>query len=286
MTVHDADQLRQAVKDHYGQAAEAAAAATQATCCAPAASSCCGPVEASTAFGMSLYDVSDRDSLPTAALLASLGCGNPTALAQLEPGQVVLDLGSGGGIDVILSARRVAPGGMAYGLDMTPQMHELALSNKAEAGVDNAEFLLGTMEDIPLPDASVDVIISNCVVNLASDKTVVLAEAARVLRAGGRLAISDIVLTRPLPEPLMDLVNRWTGCIAGALVNDDLRVKLGAAGFTDIEIETTRVYDRPAMVELTGSLDPDTIPRGLDVEETLDALDGVITSAFVRARKS
>lgn len=285
MTIHDADQVRQAVKDHYGQAAEAAATATRATCCGPTASACCEPVASSTAFGMALYDVSDRESLPPAALLASLGCGNPTALAQLQPGQVVLDLGSGGGIDVLLSARRVAPGGKAYGIDMTPQMHELALRNKAESGVDNAEFLLGTMEDIPLPDASVDVVISNCVVNLAADKSVVLAEAARVLRPGGRLAISDIVLTRPLPEPLMGLVSLWTGCVAGALVADDLTLKLSAAGFTDIEIEPTRVYDRPALIELTGSVDPDTIPAALDVEATLDALDGVITSAFIRARK-
>lgn len=285
MIVRDADQVRQAVKDHYGQAAEAAAAAGRASCCGPSDASCCGPVEAPTAFGRALYDPSDQDALPDAALLASLGCGNPTALAQLQPGEVVLDLGSGGGIDVLLSARRVAPGGMAYGLDMTPQMHELARRNQADAGVANAEFLLGTMEDIPLPDASVDVIISNCVVNLAADKRRVLSQAARVLRHGGRLAISDIVLTRSLPAPLQELVGLWTGCVAGALVVDDLRGALTDARFVDVAIEPTRVFDRRELADLAGGLDPATVPAGLDVQDVLDILDGVITSCFIRARK-
>ena len=285
-----AEQLRASVREHYGAAATAAAQAGAASCCGPAAS-CCGPTDVvladpeTSSFGAALYDVTERDALPEAALLASLGCGNPTALAELHPGEVVLDLGSGGGIDVLLSARRVGPTGRAYGVDMTPQMHELALRNRDEAGVTNAEFLLGTIEDVPLPDVSVDVVISNCVVNLSADKPAVLREAFRVLRPGGRLAISDIVLQRPLPDWAQGLVALWTGCVAGALPVDTLREQLATTGFTDVDIEVTRVFDRPALAELAGTLDPALLPEGMDVDTALAELDGAITSSFVRARR-
>jgi len=218
-------------------------------------------------------------------VLASLGCGNPTALADLQPGQVVLDLGSGGGIDVLLSARRVGPTGKAYGLDMTVEMHELALRNQAEAGVTNAEFLLGTMEDIPLPDASVDVIISNCVVNLAADKRAVFAEALRVLRPGGRLAISDIVVRRALPPQVAQLMGLWTGCIAGALPEAVCRAQLAEAGFQDVDIEPTMVYRRAELEQMAAQMEPSLVPEGLDTQATIDALDGAVMSAFIRARK-
>lgn len=287
--LREAERLRDSVREHYGAAATAAAQGAASSCCGPA-SSCCGPTDVTlgdpvtSAFGAALYDVSDRDTLPEAALLASLGCGNPTALAELHPGEVVLDLGSGGGIDVLLSARRVGPTGRAYGVDMTPQMHELALRNRDAAGVTNAEFLLGTIEDVPLPDGTVDVVISNCVVNLSADKPAVLREAFRVLRPGGRLAISDIVLARPLPGWAEGLVALWTGCVAGALPADTLRRQLADAGFTDVDLEVTRVYDRAELADLAGSLDPSDLPAGLDLDAALAELDGVITSSFVRAR--
>lgn len=207
MTLNDADELRAVVREHYGRAAREAANASH----------CGDPGAMTDPLGRSAYGVGDQELLPEAALVASLGCGNPTVRAELRPGEVVLDLGSGGGIDVLLSARRVAPTGKAYGLDMTPEMHELAQQNQIDAAVTNAEFLLGTMENIPLPDASVDVIISNCVLNLAADKGTVFKEAIRALRPGGRLAISDIVLSRPLPRRLTKVIGLWTGCIAGAL---------------------------------------------------------------------
>ena len=282
----DADQIRAAVREHYGQAATAAAMSCCGSAPSQAAGSCCADSAAqATPFGASLYDSSQVGELPAGALAASLGCGNPTALAELRPGQTVLDLGSGGGIDVLLSARRVAPGGLAYGLDMTPEMHELALRNKAEAGVTNAEFLFGTIEEIPLPDASVDVIISNCVVNLSGDKPAVLREAFRVLRPGGRLAISDIVLTRPLPAPLAGLVGLWTGCVAGALVVDDLRAQLTAAGFAEVDIQPVRVLGRGDLVDLAAQLETATIPDDMDVSATLNQLEGVITSSFIRGVK-
>jgi SAM-dependent methyltransferase len=253
---------------------------------ATAATSCCGPgAEALDPFGQSQYDDADRAQVPAEALAASLGCGNPTLLADLRPGDVVLDLGSGGGIDVLLSARRVAPGGTAYGLDMTEEMLALANANKARAGVENVEFLLGSIEDIPLPDDSVDVIISNCVVNLSADKGQVFREAVRVLRPGGRFAISDMVLSRPLDPELTRITGLWTGCIAGALTQDACVEAMLAAGFEDVEIEPTTVFGRAELESLVADLDPSEIPPGLDVEATIADLDGVIRSAFIRARK-
>jgi SAM-dependent methyltransferase len=271
MAIQDADDLRAAVRERYGEAATAAASGTAAT--------------DGASFGAPLYEAEELAVLPQAAVAASLGCGNPTALAELRPGMTVLDLGSGGGIDVLLSARRVAPGGRAYGLDMTPEMVELARRNQAESGVENAEFLLGSIEAIPLPDASVDVIISNCVVNLSPDKPQVLGEAFRVLRPGGRLAISDIVLTTSLPPVLAGLVGLWTGCVAGALVKADLEGQLAAAGFGNISVEPVRALDRAELAELANGLDRTSLPADLDAESTLDALDGVITSSFIRARR-
>ena len=275
MTLNDADELRSVVREHYGQAAREAANA-----------SCCGDPEAAPdPLGRSAYDHADQEMLPQAALVASLGCGNPTVRAELRPGEVVLDLGSGGGIDVLLSARRVAPTGKAYGLDMTPEMHQLAQRNQVDAGVTNAEFLLGTIEDIPLPDASIDVIISNCVVNLAADKGAVFAEAFRVLRPGGRLAISDIVLSRPLPPRLTEVMALWTGCIAGALPEAVCRAELTTAGFEHVDIESTNIMHRTDLESMASKLDPAIIPAGIDVRATIDELDGVVMSAFIRATK-
>ena len=275
MTLNDADELRTAVREHYGQAAREAG---KASCCSDA-----GTVPDS--LGRSAYDAGDRKLLPEAALVASLGCGNPTVRAELRPGEVVLDLGSGGGIDVLLSARRVAPTGKAFGLDMTPEMHQLAQANQVEAGVTNAEFLLGTIEDIPLHDESVDVIISNCVVNLAADKSAVFAEAFRVLRPGGRLAISDIVLSRPIPPRVAQIMGLWTGCIAGALPEAVCRDELATAGFQDVAIEPTKVMNSSDLESMASELDPALIPPDLDVAATVDELDGVVMSAFIRARK-
>ncbi|GAB3267119.1 arsenite methyltransferase [Nocardioides dilutus] len=277
MTTHDAAQIRTAVQEHYAQAAR------DASCCG----SSCGPtpVLEIDPFGSSQYGDADRAALPEEALVASLGCGNPTMLADLRPGDVVLDLGSGGGIDVLLSARRVAPHGKAYGLDMTPEMLDLANANKARAGVDNVEFLLGSIEDIPLPDDSVDVIISNCVVNLSADKDRVFSEALRVLRPGGRLAISDIVLARPLDANLTAIMALWTGCIAGALTQDDCADRMRAAGFEGVDIEPTSVFERGELENLASGLAPGDLPAGLDLAAAIDGLDGVIRSAFIRAVK-
>ena len=206
-------------------------------------------------------------------------------MADLQPGQSVLDLGSGGGLDVLLSARRVAPGGTAYGLDMTPEMLELARRNQAEAGVENATFLLGTIEEVPLGDASVDVVISNCVINLSPDKDAVLREAFRVLRPEGRFAVSDIVLLRPIPEHLTGIVGLWTGCVSGALLDSDYVAKLGAAGFVDASVEVTRTYSRIDLEDLAATLDPSQIPDGFDVQGTVTALEGAFASASIRARK-
>lgn len=282
MTIHDADGLRAVVREHYGKAAIEVGSG----CCGGSGVSACGDQgSASDAFGRTLYQIGDREMLPEAALAASLGCGNPTALVELRPGEVVLDLGSGGGIDVLLSARRVAPTGKAYGLDMTPEMHQLAQRNQADSGVTNAEFLLGTIENVPLPDASVDVIISNCVVNLAADKGTVFREAFRVLRPGGRLAISDIVLRRPLPPELAELMGLWTGCIAGALPETVCRDELRDAGFQEIDVEPTNVLSGADLGDMAGQLDPALIPPDLDVAAAIDELDGVVMSAFIRARK-
>jgi len=266
--------IREQVKERYAAAAREA----QTGSCAPS----CGAADG--LIGASLYATEDAATLPTAALAASLGCGNPTLLAELTEGQIVLDLGSGGGIDVLLSARRVGPTGKAYGLDMTPEMLELARKNQREAGVKNAEFLEGTIEAVPLPDEAVDVIISNCVVNLSPDKPAVLREAFRVLRHVGRLAISDIVLSRPLPNELLSLMGLWTGCVAGALTDAAYRRILDEAGFTDVGIVPTNVYDRSALISMArGMVDVEGL--GIDADVALDQLDGAVMSAFVRARK-
>jgi len=275
VTKQNAEEIRSEVRERYAEAARAVG------------TSCCGPKgTAEGLIGRSLYEKDDAESLPDAALAASLGCGNPTLLADLHPGQIVLDLGSGGGIDVLLSARRVAPGGKAYGLDMTPEMLALARRNQAEAGVTNAEFLEGTMEAVPLPDESVDVIISNCVVNLAPDKSAVFREAFRVLKPGGRLAISDIVLRRTLPEPVQRAMGLWTGCVAGALLETDYEMHLEQAGFEQIDIEPTHIYDTSDITRMAGDLASSVgIPGTLDVETTIAELDGAVMSAFVRALK-
>ncbi|HEX2893346.1 MAG TPA: arsenite efflux transporter metallochaperone ArsD [Marmoricola sp.] len=274
MTTNQEDTIRSAVQERYADAAR-----NVSSCCGPAAYTETDP------FGQSQYNDSDRSSLPQEAVTASLGCGNPTLLAALKPGDVVLDLGSGGGIDVLLSARRVAPDGMAYGLDMTPEMLELANANKARAGVENVEFLLGTIEDIPLPDNSVDVIISNCVVNLSVDKARVFDEAFRVLRPGGRLAISDVVLSRPLTPELTEVMALWTGCIAGALVEGDAIALMEAAGFEHVGIEATNVFGPSELEGLASGLSAQDLARIGDLETLVAGFDGVIRSAYLRATK-
>ena len=276
MTIQDHDQILTAVRDRYADAARA----VDATPC------CDAPGTTTGLIGRTLYGEDDTGALPDAAVAASLGCGNPTMLADLAPGDVVLDLGSGGGIDVLLSARRVGPTGKAYGLDMTPEMLDLARRNQAEAGVTNAEFLHGTIENVPLPDASVDVIISNCVVNLSPDKDAVLREAFRVLAPGGQFVVSDIVLRRALPDPVQRLVGLWTGCIAGALLETDYDAKLTTAGFVNVSIEPTHVFDRDDLVRM--AVDMFTIvdaPEDFDIDSTAADLAGAVMSAFVRARK-
>lgn len=295
----NADQLRDAVRDRYAAAARQARTdleaaertslpTTTSSCCAPATTSCCGPTSAAPPDGdpitRDLYDT-DAEQTSAAALAASLGCGNPTALADLTPGQIVLDLGSGGGLDVLLSARRVGPTGKAYGLDMTPEMLDLARRNQAEAGVDNAEFLQGTIEDVPLPDGTVNVVISNCVINLAADKDPVLREAFRVLAPGGRFAVSDIVLLRPLPEVARRAMQLWTGCVAGALLDSEYVAKLAAAGFTDAAVEVTRTHTRQDLLDPAASLRPEDLPAGVDVDDLVDLMDGAVASAFIRATK-
>jgi arsenite methyltransferase len=239
----DVGRLRDTVRDRYAKAAVAAAGGS-ATCCGDG-----GRItsEQREAFGSALYDPGDRDALPEAAQLASLGCGNPTAVAGLHAGETVLDLGSGGGIDVLLSARRVGPTGTAYGLDMTDEMLELARANQREAGVENVEFVKGTIEEIPLADDSVDVIISNCVINLSGDKPRVFREAARVLRRGGRFAVTDVVADEDMEEATRRDMEQWTGCIAGALTRADYRAQLEAAGFEGIDFQVThRVHEHAA----------------------------------------
>lgn len=264
--------LKEIVREKYGEAA-ARAAGGAASCCGP--SSCCSEKDPIT---RDLYDPSQIAFLPQEAVLASLGCGNPTALAELKPGEVVLDLGSGGGIDVLLSARRVGPQGKAYGLDMTDEMLELARENQRRAGIENAEFLKGDIENIPLPDNCVDVILSNCVINLAADKDRVLREAFRVLRPGGRLAVSDIVVRGDIPAEIRRSVELWIGCVAGALEESEYRAKLAAAGFEAIGIEPTRVYRAEDASELLAS-------AGIDPASAASQIDGKFFSAFVRARK-
>jgi len=261
------------VRDRYARVARQVSSGDAAACCGSGAGADCGadPVTSD------LYREGDLAGLPRDAVLASLGCGNPTALADLEPGQTVLDLGSGGGIDVLLSARRVGPGGKAYGLDMTDEMLDLARSNQQRAGVTNAEFLRGRIEDIPLPDGSVDVIISNCVINLSADKDRVLAEAFRVLKPGGRLAVSDIVVRRPLPEVVRRNMELWIGCLAGALEESDYRARLAARGFEEVDVEPTRIYTREDAAMLSPVMDGEA--------PLVDEVAGAFMSAFIRARK-
>jgi arsenite methyltransferase len=250
----------------------AAALRAGASCCGTAAMANVSPITSN------LYDPTQTKTLPEAAVLASLGCGNPTALAELKPGETVLDLGSGGGIDVLLSARRVGPTGKAYGLDMTDEMLALARENQRKVGADNVEFLKGQIEDIPLPDNSVDVIISNCVINLSADKDRVLREAFRVLRPGGRFAVSDVVTRGDIPSNLRENALLWIGCIAGALDESDYRAKLAAAGFDQIEIEPTRVYNVEDAREFLTE-------KGLDADAIAPQVNGKFMSAFVRASK-
>jgi arsenite methyltransferase len=246
------DEVREIVRERYAAAADSVETG-KAACCGPseaAGGSCgCGTDVPDSCggetFGAELYSIGDREALPDAAKLASLGCGNPTAVAELHEGETVLDLGSGGGIDVLLSARRVGSTGKAYGVDMTDEMLELARRNQRDAAVENVEFLKGTIEDVPLPDDSVDVVISNCVINLSADKPAVFREAARVLRPGGRFAVTDIVADPGMDEEVRRDMAQWTGCIAGALTEGELTGQLGAAGFEDVEVrETHRVHDQ------------------------------------------
>src|SRR5579864_99155 len=245
----DDEKLREKVRERYGRAAlQVTQTSSQASCCGP---DCCSTPEADP-VSVGLYNDAELGELPVAAALASLGCGNPTALAELRPGERVLDLGSGGGIDVLLSARRVGPTGFAYGLDMTDAMLELAERNRSEAGVENVRFLKGVIEDIPLPPDSVDVVISNCVINLSADKGQVLREAYRVLSPGGRFAVSDIVFQGQIPGTIRSDLEAWAGCLAGALEEDTYRRLLAEAGFTDIEIEVTRRYSVQDVAESGG----------------------------------
>ena len=264
--------MKQAVRERYGRAALEVSGGAKSSCCS---STCCGGDDPITS---NLYTQADTSALPEAAVLASLGCGNPTALAELHPGEVVLDLGSGGGIDVLLSAGRVGPSGMAYGLDMTDEMLELARANQRKAGVENVEFLKGDIESIPLPDSSVDVIISNCVINLSSDKSQVLREAYRVLKPGGRFAVSDVVIRGEVPAAVRHSMELWVGCIAGALTEEEYRKGLESAGFSDIGIEPTRIYQfEDARAFLADA--------GLDTDVLAREVDGRVMGAFVRARK-
>ena len=267
--------LREAVQAKYGEAARTARQGASASC---GCGSGCGCGTSRDPITSDLYDASQTVGLPTEAVLASLGCGNPTALAELRPGEVVLDLGSGGGIDVLLSAKRVGPAGKAYGLDMTDDMLELARENQRQAGVENVEFLKGEIEAIPLPENAVDVIISNCVINLSADKRRVLAEAFRVLKPGGRFAVSDVVVRGEVPADIRRSVELWIGCVAGALEESEYRRLLAEAGFAEIEIEPTRIYRAEDAREFLKS-------AGLDAGSAGAQVDGKFMSAFVRARK-
>ena len=266
------EDVREAVKRKYGEAAKRAASGGTACCGGGAELSGCDPIT------RNLYSETEKGALPEKAVAASLGCGNPSALAKLQPGEIVLDLGSGGGIDVILSAKRVGPMGKAYGLDMTDEMLALARENQKKAGVENVEFLKGAIENVPLPNNSVDVIISNCVINLSGDKDRVLAEAFRVLKPGGRLAVSDVVVRGEVPEDIRKSMELWVGCIAGALEENEYQEKLRRAGFESIDVETTRVYRVEEAREFLEA-------AGLNPEVVGPQIDGRFTSAFVRALK-
>jgi len=259
--------IAETIKSKYGNVATEAARGAKAPCCG--GDSTCNPVTSN------LYASHETGALPVEAVLASQGCGNPTALAELKPGETVLDLGSGGGIDVLLSARRVGPAGKAYGLDMTDEMLALARENQRKAGVENVEFLRGEIENIPLPDNSVDVVISNCVINLSADKRRVLAETFRVLKPGGRFAVSDIVRRRALPDAVMRSVEMWAGCVSGALEENEYRALLAEVGFRDVGVEPTRIYRAEDARQLMEDAD------GIDFDE----IDSALMSAFVRATK-
>ncbi len=265
--------IKEVVQEKYGQAA--LRVTTGGSSCCGAEAACGADIDPITS---NLYDEKQKQGLPAEAILASLGCGNPTALADLKAGETVLDLGSGGGIDVLLSAKRVGPTGRAYGLDMTDQMLALARENQKRSGIENVEFLKGEIENIPLPDNSVDVIISNCVINLSADKGKVFKEAFRVLKPGGRFAVSDVVTRGEMLPEIREKVLLWVGCIAGALEENDYRAKLGAAGFTSVELEPTRIYRaEDARAFLSG--------QGLDVDAIAPQVDGKFLSAFIRATK-
>ncbi len=270
----DAMDVKKVVKEKYGEAALRVISGGGHACCGSSPSSCANPDPVTT----DLYDEGQKGELPDAAVLASLGCGNPTALAELKPGETVLDLGSGGGIDVLLSARRVSPGGKAYGLDMTDEMLALARANQEKAGATNVEFLKGEIEHIPLPDNSVDVIISNCVINLSADKDRVLREAFRVLKPGGRFAVSDVVTRGFIPADIRRSALLWAGCVAGALDEEEYRTKLASAGFSGIDVEPTRIY---GLEEATSFLRDQSI----DAETVGPQVEGKFMSAFIRARK-
>jgi arsenite methyltransferase len=272
MSTTEPTDIKEVVKQKYGEAALRVKTGGSSCCGATASTGCCDPITTN------LYDASQTGQIPEEALLASLGCGNPTALAQLKSAETVLDLGSGGGIDVLLSARRVGPTGKAFGLDMTDEMLALANENKRKAGVENVEFLKGEIENIPLPDNSVDVIISNCVINLSADKSKVLREAFRVLKPGGRFAVSDVVTRGEMLPEIRQSVLAWVGCIAGALEENEYRAKLAAAGFDQIEIEPTRVYRAEDALEF---LSGQQIPVNLDPAQ----IDGKFFSGFIRALK-
>src|SRR5215203_504369 len=289
MTDTASGDLREQVRSRYAAAASTVRdGAGSGSCCPPA-------VETDERFGGTLYAQLDRDDLPVAAVAASLGCGNPTALAELRPGERVLDLGSGGGIDVLLSARRVGPDGFAYGLDMTDDMLTLAEQNRQQAGAENVAFLKGEIEAIPLPDAAVDVIISNCVINLSADKGQVLHEAFRVLRPGGRFAVSDVVAQGQLPDDLRSDMEAWVGCVAGALEEGEYRGLLTEAGFGDVELEVTRVYDPQELRESVGGGccgsssaccgDGGAVAWDESAYARFAASGGRLVSAFVRAHK-
>src|SRR6266446_4935684 len=267
----DSTNIKEIVKEKYGQAA---LRGKSGSCCGTADSngSTCDPITSN------LYDATQMQQVPGEALQASLGCGNPTALAELNPGEVVLDLGSGGGIDVLLSAKRVGPTGKAYGLDMTDEMLALARENQKKAGVGNVEFLKGAIENIPLPENTVDVIISNCVINLSGDKDRVLAEAFRVLKPGGRLAVSDVVVRGEVPGEIRRSMELWVGCIAGALKENEYQEKLARAGFESVEVEPTRVYKADEARDFLAA-------AGLDPDVVGPQIDGKFVSAFVRAVK-
>ena len=265
-------EIHEAVKEKYGTIAAAVSSAKPTSCCGPSPCGCGDPITSN------LYSTQETGNLPAEALTASLGCGNPTALIELKAGETVLDLGSGGGIDVLLSAKRVGPTGKVYGLDMTDEMLELARANKAKAGATNVEFLKGTIESIPLPNNSVDVIISNCVINLSSDKDAVLREAFRVLKPGGRFAVSDVIVRGDIPAAVRQNMELWVGCIAGALHADEYETKLRAAGFKNVTLEDWRVYNIEDARSFLSS-------AGLEVEELAKEVVGTVASAFIRAQK-